>query len=212
VNEADVKRWFDSYLAEFVALGRGEIEDVRRILAHYRVSMIVGVDAGCMVLTDETQVLAAAEQQIGGMRSAAYNHSDVLAAETIVLNQCCATHHGRFARVRAEGTEISQVEATYLINRRRSGPAHFRAHRPLDAIRLNVLVEARRMHAVILRWRPRIVRAGECCAAQVPVAARFASVPGTWTANGLRRIQVGSSRASAGGPSSTRRPHRMASG
>jgi hypothetical protein len=98
-----------------VALGRGEIEDVRRILAYYGVPLIIGIDAGCMVLTDEMQVLAAAEQQIGGMRSAAYDHSDVLAAETTVLNHCCATHHGRFARVRADGTEISQVEATYLI-------------------------------------------------------------------------------------------------
>jgi hypothetical protein len=115
VNEADVQRWFDSYVADFVALGRGDIEDVHRILLYYGVPMLIGTDAGSTILTDEAQVLAVAQQQIDGMRSAGYDHSDVLVAETSVLNRSCALHHGRFARVRADGTEISQVEATYLI-------------------------------------------------------------------------------------------------
>jgi hypothetical protein len=40
--------------------------------------MLLSTDAACMVLTDETQVLAAAKQQIDGMRSAAYDRSDEL--------------------------------------------------------------------------------------------------------------------------------------
>jgi hypothetical protein len=116
MNKIEVKRWFDHYLADFVAMGRGEVEDVGHILIYYGIPMITSTDAGCMVLTDEGQVLAAAQQQVDGMRAAGYDHSDVLAAETTVLNRSCAVHHGRFARVRADGTEISQVEATYLIN------------------------------------------------------------------------------------------------
>ena len=110
------RRWFDSYLADFIALGRGDLDDVRRILDHYGVPMLVSTDAGTTVLTDEDQVLAVARQQAYGMRAAGYDRSEVLAADTTVLNRTCATHHGRFARLRADGTEISQVEATYVIS------------------------------------------------------------------------------------------------
>lgn len=120
MEETEVKRWFDAYLAEFVALGRGDTDDTRRILAHYGVPLLLSTDAGCMALTDEAQVLAAAQQQIDGMRSAAYDRSDELAAETTVLNRCSAVHRARFSRLRADGSEIAQLEATYLIT---EGPA-----------------------------------------------------------------------------------------
>lgn len=111
----EVRGWFRSYLADFVALGRGDLGDVRRILEHYGVPMLISTDAGTTVLTDEDQVLALARQQADGMRAAGYDRSEELAGETTVLNATCATHRGRFARVRADGSEISQVEATYVI-------------------------------------------------------------------------------------------------
>jgi hypothetical protein len=49
------------------------------------------------------------------MRSAAYDRSDELAADTTIVNRTCALHRGRFARLRADGTEIARLEATYLI-------------------------------------------------------------------------------------------------
>jgi uncharacterized NTF2-like protein DUF6841 len=111
----EVRGWFGSYLADFIALGRGDLDDVRRILDHYGVPMLVSTDAGSTVLTDEDQVLAVARQQVDGMRAAGYDRSEELAGDTTVLNRTCATHRGRFARVRADGSEISQVDATYLI-------------------------------------------------------------------------------------------------
>jgi hypothetical protein len=111
----EARRWFNSYFAEFVALGRGDLDDVRRILDHYGVPLLLSTDAGSAILTDEHQVLAAARQQVDRMRSVGYHHSEELTAETTVLNRTCAIHHGRFARLRADGTEIEQVEATYLI-------------------------------------------------------------------------------------------------
>ena len=120
MDTTEVKHWFDSYLADFVSLGRGDIDDVRRILTHYGVPLLLSTDAGGMFLTDEAQVLAIAQQQIDGMRSAGYDRSDELTAETTILNRSCATHRGRFARLRADGSEIAQVEATYLIT---DGPA-----------------------------------------------------------------------------------------
>jgi hypothetical protein len=111
----EARRWFNSYFAEFVALGRGDLDDVRRILDHYGVPLLLSTDAGSAILTDEHQVLAAARQQVDRMRSVGYHHSEELTAETTVLNRTCAIHRGRFARLRADGTEIEQVEATYLI-------------------------------------------------------------------------------------------------
>jgi len=121
MDEIEVKRWFDSYLADFVALGRGEIDDVWRVFPHYGVPLLLSTDAGCTVLTDETQVLAVVQQQVDGMRSAGYDRSDELAAETTVLNHSCATYRARFARLRADGSEIAQLEATYLITDRPAG-------------------------------------------------------------------------------------------
>jgi hypothetical protein len=120
MDTADVDRWFAAYLADYVALGRGDSDDVRRILAHYGVPMMLSSDAGSVVLTTEEQVLATVRRQIDGMRSAGYDRSDELLGETTVLNRTCAARRARFARLRADGTEISQLEATYLIA---DGPA-----------------------------------------------------------------------------------------
>jgi hypothetical protein len=111
----EVRDWFHSYLADFVALGRGDIADVRRILDHYGVPLLISTDAGSTVLTDQDQVLAVARQQVDGMQAESYDRSEELAGETTALNRTCATHRGRFARLRADGSQISQVEATYVI-------------------------------------------------------------------------------------------------
>lgn len=121
MDKVDVERWFSAYFADFVALGRGETDDVRLLLAHYGVPLVLSSDAGSLVLTDEAQVLAMARQQIGGMLSAGYDRGDELAAETTVLNRSCAFRRARFARLRADGSEISRIEATYLITDRPEG-------------------------------------------------------------------------------------------
>ncbi|HLN76596.1 MAG TPA: hypothetical protein VK204_06085 [Nocardioidaceae bacterium] len=120
MDTAEIEHWFAAYLADFTALGRGDLDDVGRILAHYGVPLIISSEAGCLFLTDEAQVRATAQQQIDALRAAGYDRSNVLAAATTVLNQSCAVHRGRFVRLRADGSEISSLEATYLIT---DGPA-----------------------------------------------------------------------------------------
>lgn len=116
MDELEVRRWYDAYLVEFAALGRGDVDDVRRILAYYGVPMLFSTDAGTTMLADEAQVLAAAQQQFDGMRSSGYDRSEPLgAADTTVLNRSCAVHRAGFARLTADGAEISRLEATYLI-------------------------------------------------------------------------------------------------
>lgn len=108
-------RWFAAYLADFVALGRGDLDDPGRILLHYAVPLLLSTDGETVALTDEAQVLHLARQQIDGMRAVAYGHSERMSGTTTVLNGSCGTHRGRFSRRRADGGEIGQVEATYLI-------------------------------------------------------------------------------------------------
>lgn len=115
MTEDEVDRWFAAYLADFVALCRGDHSDTRRILAYYGVPLLLGSDAGTVSLTSEDQVLDAAQRQIDDLRAAGYDRSDELAAETVVLNRTCATRRGRFVRRRADGSDIAEVDATYLI-------------------------------------------------------------------------------------------------
>ena len=115
MDKVKVDRWFTSYLADFGAVGRGDTGEVRRLLQYYGVPLLIGTDAGCSAFVDEAQVLAFAQQQVDGMRSAGYDRSDELAADTTVLNASCALHRGRFSRRRADRSEIARIECTYLI-------------------------------------------------------------------------------------------------
>ena len=115
MDVAEVERWYASYVADYAAVVRGDIDDARHLLSYYTLPILFSSDAGSMVLGDEMQLMALAQQQMDGLRSAGYDRSEELNAETTVLNRSCALHRGRLARLRADGTEIAQVEATYLI-------------------------------------------------------------------------------------------------
>jgi hypothetical protein len=67
------------------------------------------------VLGDEAHLLAFAQQQMAGLRSAGYGPSEEVDGETTLLNCSCALHRGRFACLRADGTEIARAEFTYVI-------------------------------------------------------------------------------------------------
>jgi len=123
MDNAEVARWFGRYLETFAALGRGEVKDVGLILAHYGVPLTLSTDDEHLILTDASQVVSAAQQQFDALRADGYDHSEVLAAESKVLNGGCALHHGRFARIRSDGSEMSRFESTYLIV---DGPAGLR--------------------------------------------------------------------------------------
>ena len=122
MDRPEAQRWFAAYLAEFVALARGDVADPRRILDHYGVPMLVSTGDGTLFLTDEEQVLGMIGRQLDGMRAAGYDRTEELAADTTLLNPTCALHRGRFAWLRADGSEITRVEVSYLIAQSPAGP------------------------------------------------------------------------------------------
>jgi hypothetical protein len=114
MDNSDVSRWFDEYLDAFAACGRGE-RDTASLLAYYGVPLLLTTDDGCFALTSDDQVVAAAKQQVDGMRAADYDHSEVLDSKVTILNATSALYRGTFSRQRRDGGEISQLTATYLV-------------------------------------------------------------------------------------------------
>jgi hypothetical protein len=122
VTEREIDEWFTTYIAEFAALGRGDIDDERRILAYYGAPMLLSSDTATLVLADEEQVLDMARRQITALRAAGYARTEVLFSETTLLNSTCALHRGRFARYSRDGSEITRLQATYVITSGQVGP------------------------------------------------------------------------------------------
>jgi hypothetical protein len=61
------------------------------------------------------EVVAAVQEQVDGMRAAAYGRSEILDSEVTVLNSTSALYRGTFSRQRSDGGEISRLTATYLV-------------------------------------------------------------------------------------------------
>ena len=114
VDSNDVSRWFGEYLDAFAACGRGE-RGTASLLAFYGVPLLLTTDGGFFALTSDDQVVAAVQQQVDGMRAAAYDRSEILGSEVTVLNSTSALYRGTFSRQGSDGGEISRLTATYLV-------------------------------------------------------------------------------------------------
>jgi hypothetical protein len=120
VDENEASRWFDEYLEVFAACGRGERE-ASSLLGYWDVPLLIETGDGCIALRTEDQVIATAEQQIDGMRAAAYQRSDLCDSEFTVLGATSALYRAEISRRRADGEEISRLRATYLLTDGASG-------------------------------------------------------------------------------------------
>ena len=122
MDAADVELWFASYLDCFVALGRGDRDDVEALLDFYAVPMLLSAPGGNAWLRDADHVAGVMRAQIEGLRHAGFDRTDVESAETVVLNQACARYEGRFVRRSGDGTEIASFDASYLVADGPQGP------------------------------------------------------------------------------------------
>jgi hypothetical protein len=95
VDSSEVSRWFGEYLDAFAACGRGESE-AGSLLRYYGVPLLLTTGGGFFALTSDDQVVAAVQQQIDGMRAAAFGRSEILGSEVIVLNSTSALYRGTF--------------------------------------------------------------------------------------------------------------------
>ena len=114
MDSAELDRWFRAYLSAFAACGRGESE-AAGLLAYYGIPLLVSTDEGFVALTTGDEVTAMAQRQVDGMRTADYDHSEILDVEFALLNTVTALCRGDFSRRRRDGTEIGRLTATYLV-------------------------------------------------------------------------------------------------
>lgn len=109
-----LSQWFEKYLDAFAACGRGERE-TETLVGFYGVPLMLSTDAGYSGLITEDQVVAAIQQQIDGLRAAAYDRSEILDSNLTVLNPTFAVYEGTFSRRRSDGSELGQPTITYII-------------------------------------------------------------------------------------------------
>lgn len=114
VNVEEVSRWFGEYVDALAACGRGE-SDATSLLACCGVPLLVTTDGGFSALMSDDEVVAWAEQLVDGMRTAAYDHSEILDSEVTVLNATSGLYRAAYSRQRSDGGEISRVTSTYLV-------------------------------------------------------------------------------------------------
>jgi len=115
-----VSRWFDEYLEAFASCGRGESETAS-LLAYYGVPLLLTTDDRFLVLASGDQIIAAVQGQIDGMRAAGFARTEVLSAETSVVNSKSALLRETFIYRRNDGGEIRRLTATYLVTVGASG-------------------------------------------------------------------------------------------
>ena len=110
----DVRGWVDRYLDAFAMCVRGDAAP-QELLEFYGVPIVLTMDAGARVLEDDDAVIGALARQTEGLRAAGYDRSETLDSETAILSATTALHTAAFSRVRADGSEINRLRATYLI-------------------------------------------------------------------------------------------------
>jgi hypothetical protein len=123
MEEVGIRAWFDEYLTALAIRGRGESDDLQAFLEYFDVPLLVTTDDAARTLADPDDVMAFAQQQIEGMRAASYHHTETLDSEVTALNATSALYRAKFARRRADGSEIGRLDATYLLT---AGPAGLR--------------------------------------------------------------------------------------
>ncbi|MEJ2888734.1 DUF6841 family protein [Actinomycetospora aeridis] len=122
MDTSDVTTWFDAYLDLFVALGRGDRDDVEAILDFYGVPMLLSAPGASGWLHETDQVIGVIRGQVEGLRYAAFDRTVVEDASTVLLNDSCARHEGRFIRLTADATVIADFRGSYLIADGPDGP------------------------------------------------------------------------------------------
>jgi hypothetical protein len=122
MDEFEVRDWFAQYVVAFAALGRGEARP-DEVVGYYSVPCLVTTDDVAIFMASTDEVEAWLQRQADAMRAASYHRTETLASDLTLLNRNTAMHRGRFARQRADGTEINQMTVTYLVARRPEGPS-----------------------------------------------------------------------------------------
>jgi hypothetical protein len=110
----------DAYLDAFAACGRGE-RDTAPLLEYYAPPVLLTSDDVCLLLRDENEFVAWAQNQADSMQAVGFDRIEVLDRAVEPLNRTSALVRGAFVRRRRDSTEISRLTATYVVVSRPGG-------------------------------------------------------------------------------------------
>lgn len=111
----EIRAFYDEYLATFVALCRGDRDDVEVLLRYYSVPLLMsGETSGWLRTADE--VLDVGRRQMADTRAAGFDRTEMSDPRTTVVNPSCAWFAAEFVRRRADGSQIAAFSAFYLVN------------------------------------------------------------------------------------------------
>lgn len=116
MDEAEVREWFSEYLSVFAATGRGEVEPTE-VVRFYAAPLLLTTDDVLVSVGTESEIAAWVQTQVDAMLASAYDHTETLSSDVMILNRNTALHRGEFSRQRADGEEISRLTVSYLITR-----------------------------------------------------------------------------------------------
>jgi hypothetical protein len=122
VEERDLQAWFATYLETFTRLGRGDWDDIERVLDYFGVPLLLSAPQGLLELRSREEILDVMSRQMVAVRESGYDRSEVLETSVEVVNARCALYRGRFARLRRDGSEIERLRVTYVITGGADGP------------------------------------------------------------------------------------------
>jgi hypothetical protein len=111
---ADVRAWYDRYVATFTALAAGERTDLYALLDYFGVPLVIITEDRYLALPSHEAVLSTARALIDPLRQANYAGSTVHRLAIRPINARAALIDGKFSRHDRAGAELERVGATYL--------------------------------------------------------------------------------------------------
>ena len=122
MDSTAARAWFQEYLAEYGACGRGDRESIERLIEHSDAPLLLTSDARVESLLSRADVAAAIQRQIDGLRDVGHHRSAVLDSSVELVNAVTAIYRAYISRERGDGSEIGRLRVTYVLVDGATGP------------------------------------------------------------------------------------------
>lgn len=118
---AAVRAWYGRYLAVFMALARGERDDVAALLDFYAAPLVLATEGRVTIMPTAEAVLELAQSLIVQLRQADYAGSETHRLEARPLHARAAWIEGTFSRRNRAGAIFERFGVAYLVVRPEDG-------------------------------------------------------------------------------------------
>jgi NTF2-like protein (DUF6841) len=118
---AEVRAWYDGYVATFAGLARGESADLEPLVDFCAIPLTVIMDNRYLAIADRSAARSLLGNQVEQLRRAKYARTVIHRLEVRALNERAALIEGAFSRHDDQGNEFARLGAAYLAARTDGG-------------------------------------------------------------------------------------------